>query len=121
MNLKENATTFLKLVIAGKIDEAYEKYVDMKGTHHNVYFPPGFGNLRDAMKDNEAKFPKKKLQVKNTIQEGNLVAVHSHLQMGEIEMTVVHMFRFNPKGKICEMWDVGQQILKDSPNTKGAF
>jgi hypothetical protein len=35
-------------------------------------------------------------------------------------MSVVHMFRIR-NGKIAEMWDCGQQIPKDSPNTDGAF
>jgi predicted SnoaL-like aldol condensation-catalyzing enzyme len=35
-------------------------------------------------------------------------------------MAVVHILRFEG-GKIVEMWDVGQEIPKDSPNALGVF
>jgi hypothetical protein len=36
---KEIARDFLQLIIKGKIDEAYDKYIDHSGSHHNVYIP----------------------------------------------------------------------------------
>ena len=120
MNLKNITVNFLKLVISGKIDEAYEKYVDMKGKHHNVYFPDGFSSLKDAMKENHKVFPNKLFEIKQSVAEDNMVAVHSHLRLGEKQMTVVHIFRFE-NGKIIEMWDVGQEIPANNPNKDGAF
>ena len=35
MKNKEFAIYFLNMVVEGKIDEAYRKYVDMEGKHHN--------------------------------------------------------------------------------------
>lgn len=32
---KQAAVQFLQLAVAGRIDEAYQKYVDMNGKHHN--------------------------------------------------------------------------------------
>jgi predicted SnoaL-like aldol condensation-catalyzing enzyme len=121
-NNKQIAKHFLELVITGKIDEAYEKYVDMKGKHHNMFFPSGFHALRDAMKENHVKFPNKQFVIKNALCEGELMAVHSHLVLssGEQEMSVVHLFRFE-NGKIVEMWDCGQVIPKDMINKDGAF
>lgn len=120
MDLKNIASDFLQLVIAGKIDEAYEKYVDMKGKHHNIYFPSGFSTLKDAMKENHEQFPDKVFEIKNIIAENNLVTTHSHLYLGEKQIAVVHVFRFE-KDKIIEMWDVGQEIPKEHPNKDGAF
>jgi predicted SnoaL-like aldol condensation-catalyzing enzyme len=119
---KDIALAFLKTVTDGSIDEAYEKYVEMSGKHHNVYTPAGFTALKDGMQENETQMPNKKFTPKTVIADGELVAVHSHLVLKADmpDMSVVHMFRIR-NGKIAEMWDCGQQIPKDSPNTDGAF
>lgn len=119
---KEAAVTFLQLVVAGQIDEAYTKYVDMRGKHHNVYFPAGFEALKKAMHESHAQFPVKQFKSKNVLADENLVAVHSHivLKQGDPGMAVVHLFRFE-NGKIVEMWDVGQEIPHDTPNTDGVI
>jgi predicted SnoaL-like aldol condensation-catalyzing enzyme len=119
---KHAARDFLQLVIAGEIDEAYGKYVDMGGKHHNVFFPSGFANLKAAMAENQNQFPNKEFTIKNVIGDENLVAVHSHLRFNPTEkgMVVVHLFRFQG-GKIVEMWDLGQAIPPGMPNTDGAF
>ena len=54
---KQAAVQFLKLVVAGSIDEAYEKYIDMQGRHHNPFFPAGFPALKKAMTENHVQFP----------------------------------------------------------------
>ncbi len=120
--LKETAVQFLQLVTSGKIDEAYEKYVDMSGRHHNCFFPAGLSSLKKAMIDNHKQFPVKRFTVKNVIGEGTMVAVHSHLSMKESDpgMVVVHLFRFD-RGKIVEFWDCGQAIPEPLPNKDGAF
>ena len=119
---KEIAVKFLKLVVAGKIDDAYNEYVDLNGKHHNTYFPAGFSTLKEGMKENHDQFPDKKFNVKNILVDGDLVATHSHLffKEGEPGMIVVHLFRIK-NGKIVEMWDCGQPIQADSPNKDGAF
>lgn len=120
MSNKEIAVKFLQLVVAGNIDEAYEKFVDMNGIHHNVYFPAGFGSLKEAMKENHKRFPNKTIEIKNIITENNLVAAHSKIVLGEQEISVVHIFRFE-NGKIIELWDVGQEIPKENQNKDRAF
>ncbi len=123
MKNKQSVTEFLKMVIAGKIDEAYEKYVDLNGSHHNPYYPAGFPVLREAMKENHARFPDKQFNIKHILEEDDLVITHSHLVMKADEpgMIVVHLFRFNTVGKIVEMWDCGQAIPPSSPNKAGPF
>jgi predicted SnoaL-like aldol condensation-catalyzing enzyme len=108
--------------VDGQIDEAYEKYVSFRGEHHNPFFPRGFRALQKAMIEDHARFPSKKLMVKNVLGDGDMVAVHSHLVMrtGESGMAVVHLFRFRAD-KIVEMWDCAQLLPPDSPNKDGAF
>ncbi|HUL42767.1 MAG TPA: nuclear transport factor 2 family protein [Bacteroidota bacterium] len=119
---KASAVDFLQLIVSGEVDEAYKKYADMKGKHHNPYVPAGLPSLQKAMADDNVRSPGKKLTVKNVLADGNLVAVHSHLVMrqGETGMIVVHLFRFDGD-RIMEFWDCGQQIPPDSPNKDGAF
>lgn len=121
MENKQIALHFLKKVVSGDIDEAYQN-VDMKGKHHNVFFPAGFSELREAMKKAHVEFPNKKFEVKHVLGDGDMVAVHSHVSLkpGELEVAVVHLFRFK-NGKIVEIWDCGQEIPKDMKNADGAF
>jgi predicted SnoaL-like aldol condensation-catalyzing enzyme len=119
---KQAAVEFLKLVVAGKIGEAYQKYVAMDGKHHNVFFPAGFPALQKAMEENHIQFPDKRLTIKSVLGDDDFVAVHSNVAMkpDDIGLVTVHIFRFS-NDKIAEMWDCGQAIPKDSPNADGAF
>ena len=56
---KQAAVQFLQLVVAGQIDEAYRRYVDLSGKHHNPFFPAGFPALKKAMIENHVQFPNK--------------------------------------------------------------
>ena len=119
---KEITLKFLKEVVSGKIDEAYEKYVDMHGKHHNVFNPAGFEALKKGMKENHMQFPNKEIHIKQIICEEDLVAAHSHviLKKAETEINVVHILKFR-NDKIIEMWDCGQVLQPNSPNKEGAF
>ena len=119
---RQAAKQFLQLVVAGQIDEAYQKHVDLNGKHHNPLFAEGFPALKKAMIENHVQFPNKQLLVKNVLSDGELVAVHSQivLRPGEPSIATVHLFRFGGD-KIVEMWDVGQAVPGDSPNRDGAF
>ncbi len=112
----------MQLVVRGQIDEAFQKHVDLSGKHHNTMVSAGFPALKKAMVENHAQFPNKQLEVKNVLEENDLVAVHSSLliQHGQPRVVVVHLFRFRGD-KIVEMWDVGQTVPVDSPNKDGPF
>jgi len=119
---KERAVQFLKLASSGKVDEAYDQFVSPRGKHHSPYFAAGFDSLKAGMKENYRQFPNKQLTIKNTIHENDMVAVHSHvlLKPNDPGVATMHIFRFED-GKIVELWDFGQPVLADSPNTDGLF
>ncbi|MBI5223861.1 ester cyclase [Candidatus Micrarchaeota archaeon] len=119
---KELAIGFLKMIVSKKIKEAYEKYTSSKMIHHNAYFPGDAKSLEKGMLDSHAKFPDTSIDIKRAIEEGEFVAVHSHVKMQPAQpgIAVVHLFRFE-NNKIVEMWDVGQEIPKNSPNKNGIF
>ena len=119
---KDKAVEFLKLVTSGKIQEAYDKYVDMTGKHHNPHFPGDFASLKLGMEQNEQQFPNKKYEIKETLEDGDLVAVHGKVQLNrELSIAVVHILKFK-NGKIVEMWDIGQEVpQKPTRNQNGMF
>ncbi len=119
---REIAMSFLKLAASGKVREAYGKYFGPNFRHHNAYFPGDRESLMHAMEENAAKVPDKKLEVKMSLEDGDLVATFSHVlhPAGDVDIAVVHIFRFEGNF-IVEMWDVGQAIPRDSPNENGMF
>lgn len=118
----ETAVSFLKLAASGNVGEAYGNFISPEFRHHNPYFPGDAESLKAGMAEAAAKFPDTTLEVQHIFEEGGLVAVHSRVQHGpdELEISVVHIFRFEGD-RIAELWDVGQQQPKDSPNEYGMF
>ncbi|CAM3816864.1 nuclear transport factor 2 family protein [Mesobacillus thioparans] len=121
-SLKEKARSFLQMVASGEVHEAYHQYISPEFRHHNPFFPGDADSLMAAMEENAIKNPNKILEVKRVIEEGDIVAVHSHIkqQQDELGVSVIHIFRFN-NGLIVELWDVGQPIPENSPNKDGVF
>ena len=119
---KQAAVDFLRLGTAGRVDEAYQKYVDPQGKHHSPYFGAGFAALKIGMIDNHDQFPNKQLTIKHVLGDGDFVAVHSHvvLSPGDQGIATLHLFRFH-QNKIVELWDFGQPVPADSPNQDGIF
>lgn len=119
---KEAAMDFLRLVASGKVREAYRKHVGPEFRHHNAYFRSDAESLMTAMEENAAKNPNKTLDIKHALQDGDLVAVHSHVRQhpGDRGGAVVHIFRFQGD-RVVELWDVGQAVPEDSPNELGMF
>ncbi len=121
MEHKDIAISFLSNAAIGKLDDAYG-LVSPNFRHHNAYFPGDTASLKAGMADAHKKFPNTKLDVQRAIAEGDTVAVHSRVQHGPdtLPIAVVHIFRFEDN-KIAELWDVGMEVPKDSPNKNGVF
>jgi len=119
---KEKAVSFLQLVASGNVREAYQNYIGPTFSHHNPYFRGDADSLMVAMEENAVKNPNKVLEVKHAIQEGDTVAVHSHVKQNPDDLggAVIHIFRFQDE-QIVELWDVGQPIPEESPNENGMF
>jgi len=117
----EIAVEFLKQAASGKLDEAYAK-VSPNFRHHNAYFPGDTESLKAGMAEAHEKFPGTILDVKHTLEDGALVAIHSRVshEPAQPDIAVVHLFRFEGD-LIAELWDVGMQVPEDSPNKNGVF
>lgn len=121
-SLKEKAVSFLQLVASGEVRAAYQRYIGPDFRHHNPFFRGDADSLMLAMEENAIKNPRKVLEVKRVIEDGDIVAVHSHVKQNQDDLggAVVHIFRFH-NDLIIELWDVGQQIPENSPNENGVF
>ena len=118
---KELATSFLQLASSGRLDEAYA-LVSPDFRHHNAYFAGDAESLKAGMAEAHDKFPNTSLAVQHVLETDDLVAVHSRVRHSPEtpEIAVVHIFRFEG-GQIAELWDVGMEAPKDSPNKNGLF
>ena len=118
---KETAVSFLKLSSSGKVDEAYRE-VSSDFRHHNPYFAGDAESLKKGMAENAAKFPSKRFEVKHVLEDGELVAVHSRVQLdpAQPELALVHIFRFGDD-RIVELWDIAQEVPAESKNENGMF
>lgn len=120
MTKKEIAIDFLTLTSSGGAIEAFNLYVAQDFIHHNQYFGGSRNAIMHAMTEAHETSPNISLDVKYVYTDGDNVIVHSHVIKTDMEIAVVHIFRFANK-KIVEMWDLGQIILENSPNEHGLF
>ncbi|UOF00642.1 nuclear transport factor 2 family protein [Bdellovibrio reynosensis] len=123
MTKKEIAISFLKEAASGDVKSAYDKFVAPGFIHHNQYFKGDRQSLLQAMEEANKVSPNKSIEVKYSYEDGNTVICHSLVKRKDPEaagIAVVHIMRFE-NSKITELWDLGQEILKDCPNENGLF
>ena len=77
---KQTAIDFLMLASKGNSKEAFSKYVGKNFKHHNIYFKGDGESLMIAMEDNAKKNPNKIFDIKRSLEDGDLVATHSHVR-----------------------------------------
>jgi predicted SnoaL-like aldol condensation-catalyzing enzyme len=122
MDNPDIAVTFLRMCARGEVRDAYERHVAAGFVHHNAWFPGDRESLLLAMEKSAATEPNKAFEPMQVVDGGDRVAVLSRLVRADAgaEMAVVHILRFEG-GRIVELWDLGQEIPKDSPNALGMF
>ncbi|MFX1483127.1 MAG: ester cyclase [Promethearchaeota archaeon] len=119
---REVAESFLRMVASGQVKEAYQKHVSQDFVHHNPYFQADRESLMLAMEGDAVKNPNKILEIKLTLEDGDLVSTYSHIKQTPEDpgFAVVHIFRFEDS-RIVELWDVGQAVPEATPNERGMF
>ncbi|NND87794.1 MAG: SnoaL-like domain-containing protein [Flavobacteriaceae bacterium] len=120
MTIQEQAKTFLQLAGSGQAEKAFQRFVSSNFIHHNQYFKGDRQSLLDAMNEAHEKAPNKKLEVQHSYIDGSVVITHSWVVKDDMEIAVVHIFRFE-NDQIVELWDLGQIIDTESPNENGLF
>lgn len=105
----------------GQVREAFERHVSEGYIQHN----PTARNGREdaiALVGGLAARPGFRASVKRIVAEGDLVAVHLHLDFGAGApgLAVMDMFRLE-NGKIVEHWDVIQEIPPQTASGNSMF
>jgi predicted SnoaL-like aldol condensation-catalyzing enzyme len=120
---KEAATSFLKMAGTDKVQEAFDQYVAPSFIHHNQYFKGDRQSLLNAMQEASKATPNRAVDVKRVYEDGDTVITHSLVTREDPAapgIAVVHIFRFE-QDRVVELWDLGQPVLKESPNEHGLF
>lgn len=122
MTNKQNAEDFLIKSSKGQSRAAFELYVSEDFIHHNTYFKGDRKTLMLAMEENAKKMPAKVFEILRSLEDGNLVAIHSHMRPtpNDLGVALVHIFRFEGN-KIVELWDLGQPVPAETVNDHGMF
>jgi len=120
MTNKEAAKAFLQLAGRGRVREAFDTFISDDFIHHNQYYKGNREALSKAMAEAHENSPNKLIEIKHCYKDGDTVITHSCVKKLAMEIAVIHIFRFR-NSKIVELWDLGQQIEKESPNENGLF
>ncbi len=78
---KKIASSFLDLVVSGKVVEAYDTYVHPNFRHHNQYYKGNRATLMAGMEESNINFPHKVLEVKKILEDGDMVMTFSSVKM----------------------------------------
>lgn len=117
MNNKDNAIAFYKLAYLGNPSKAVELYVADQYIQHNPVVADGKQAFIEYFDQMEKEYPDKSIKFVRAIEEGDLVALHTHQTWpDDLEFVTMDFFRFDKVGKIVEHWDSIQQIPKSSKN-----
>ncbi len=119
---KEIAQEFLLNASKGNARTYFEKYVHPNFKHHNVHFKGDAQTLLLATEENAKNNPDKTFEIKRKMQDGDLVAVHSHAKQNAEDpgYALIHIFQFKDE-KIIELWDFGQAVPAEMVNENGMF
>jgi predicted SnoaL-like aldol condensation-catalyzing enzyme len=119
---KDAAVSFLHLTASGRVREAYAKHGSNGFRHHNPFFAGDARALMTGMEENARQNPQKHLDVLRALEDGDLVAVHSHVRQKPDDRgaALIHLFRFEGD-RIAELWDIGQPVPAESVNANGMF
>lgn len=121
---REIAQNFLLETSSGNVAHAYENYVNKeKFVHHNPYFESDADSLQKGMEESYVKMPHKRFEIKQIVEEKNLISIHSSCFLHPEDKTglsLIHIFSFEC-GKIVELWDIAMHLPEKMHNEKGAF
>ena len=109
------------------VDTAFKLYVGTEYRQHNPSVADGKASaIQELTRVTHQIYPELRQEVKRTVSQGDLVAVHSRYLRNAADRSsgrggaVVDMFRLE-HGRIVEHWDVTQDIPETSANDNSMF
>jgi predicted SnoaL-like aldol condensation-catalyzing enzyme len=120
---KQTALAFVNTAFTEKKPaEAVENYGGSHYIQHNPQAPDGFEAFIQFVEGFLKQFPQVSYDIKRTVAEGELVALHSLLKTSpEDRGTAVADFFRLEEGKVVEHWDVLQPMPESATNEHPMF
>jgi len=101
----------------GNPKEAVSLFVGSEYIQHNPLVGDGTTPFIEYFERMAKEYPRKSIEFVRAIEEGDLVALHTHqIWPDNFEYVTMDFFRFDKNGKIVEHWDSIQEIPKNSAN-----
>lgn len=120
---KANVIAFYELMFNDCLPaQAIERFAGSDYIQHNPHVLSGKDGFIAYFERMARDWPGKRVVIKRSIAEGNLVVLHCHQHWpGGDDYAGIDIFRLDEAGKIVEHWDVLQVLPTQSENPNGMF